>query len=109
MAFPCPFPGRRGANCMEIKVEHFLDHLLVGLVRGGLEQIAMAAPHRVHDQHRAEHAGRDRRVHLTELTSADATFDEARNEPQNSFDDFTSVKARKIRKAAKLRVNESKQ
>src|SRR5207302_2603339 len=54
-----PFSLREPGEWRGDRVQNFVEHLLIGLVRGCLEQIAMVAPERVHEQHRAQHARGD--------------------------------------------------
>ena len=94
------------ANGVEIEVQNFVEHLLIGLVRGCLEQIAMVAPERVHEQHRAQHARGDGRIDLAEFPGAHATLEDACHQAQNALDDLASVEAGQVGKVAELRVNQ---
>src|SRR5205814_1873886 len=109
MALPYLSRYRCGADGVEIEIENFFDDLLVGLVRGCLEEIAVAAPHCVHEEHRAEHPRRNGGVDLSEFTVAHTTLDDAGDQTQNALDDFATVKAREVGEVAQLRVNEAEQ
>src|SRR5207248_4155324 len=74
-----------------------------------LEEIAVAAPHCVHEEHRAEHPRRNGGVDLSEFTVAHTTLDDAGDQTQNALDDFATVKAREVGEVAQLRVNEAEQ
>src|SRR6476660_2091624 len=109
MALPRLFRSRRGTDGMEKEIEDFVDDLLVGLVRRRLEQVAVTAPHPVHQQHRTEHARGHGRVDVAEFTVTDTTLDDPCDEAELSLDDFPSVEAGEIRKVAQFRVDEAKE
>src|SRR5690349_3409908 len=105
-----PFPHRWcRSDGVEIKVQYFVEHLLIGLVGGGLEQIAMAAPERVHEQHRAQHPRCDRWIDRAELAAADTALDDPRHEAEDALDYLAAVEAREIGKIAELRMNETEE
>src|SRR5689334_10032016 len=103
------FRRRHGANGVKEKIEYFLDYLLVALVRGCFEEIAMTAPHPVHEQDRPEHTGHHGRVDVAELPIADAALDDAADETQFALDDLASVEAREIGEIAQLSMNEAEE
>src|SRR5947209_7577628 len=96
-------------NGVEVEVQNFVEHLLISLVGGRLEQVAMAAPERVHQQHRAQHPRRDCGIHLAELTAPGAALDDARDETEDPLDHLAAIEAREVGKIAELRVNESEE
>src|ERR1051326_2563942 len=104
-----PSLRRCRADRVEVEVEHFVEHLLVGLVRGGLEEIAVAAPERVHEQHRAQHARGDSGIYGTKLPALDAALDNARDETPDPLDDLAAVKTSEVGKVAELRVDETEE
>ena len=91
-----PLFHRCRAKGVQIKVENFVKHLFIGLVRGGLEQIPVVAPERVHEQHRAQHPPRDRRIDVAEFAAADAALDDTGDQPPDTLDDFTAIEACEI-------------
>ena len=97
------------ANGVEIKVQDLVEHLLIGLVRGRLEEIAMAAPERVHEQHRAQHPRRDRGIDAAKLAASHTALDDARHEAEDALDHLATVETREIGKIAELSVNETEE
>src|SRR3954462_1249651 len=103
-----PHPWCR-ADGVEIEVQNLVEHLLIGLVRGCLEEIAVTAPERVHEQHRAQHPRRDRGVDGAKLAAPHTALDDSRDEAEDALDHLTPVEAREVGKIAELRVNETEE
>src|SRR5690348_8376935 len=101
------FSRRYRAKGAKVEIEHFVEDLVVGSVCCCLdEEVAMAAPHRVHEQHRAQHARGDLRIHAVEFATFDATLKNACHESAPPLDDLARVESYEVGKAAQLSVDE---
>src|SRR5436305_12120789 len=98
-----------GANGMEVKVENFVEHLLIRLVGGCLEEIPVTAPHGMHEEHGTEHAGGHFGIYVAKFAILDAALENSRHEPTPPFHDLGRVESYEVGKAAEFRVDETEE